>query len=206
MIIKSYAQSVKDGVSSKETIDETMDVILQESSRMEKRVSDMLYFSKLDALKDQNVERDYTLIRFGTLANEIEERFRFQRDDVSIVIRGEDIEIYGDREQFESMLDNLVQNAVRYAQDLVILEASETDHDTIISVFNNGSQIDEENLQIMFEPFQKGSDGKFGLGLAIVKRIAELYHGSVRARNVEDGVVFQVLIPKIVKEKGHKTR
>jgi len=196
MIIKSYAQSVKDGVSSKETLDETMDVILQETSRMEKRIGDMLYFSKLDTLKDQNVNPHFEVIRFGTLANEIEERFRFQRDDVSIDIRGEDIEIYGDREQLEIMLDNLVQNAVRYARDLVVLEAKETDNGIAISVFNNGPPIAEENIQLLFEPFQKGEDGKFGLGLAIVKRIAQLYDGSVQARNVENGVVFEVLFPK----------
>ncbi len=199
MIIKSYAQSVKDGVSSQETLDETMDVILQEASRMEKRTNDMLYFSKLDTLKDLNVEQNFEEIRFGTLANEIEERFRFQRDDVSIDIRGEEVEIYGDQEQLEIMLDNLVQNAVRYAKDLVILEAKATDNKTIISVFNNGQPLDEENIQRMFEPFQKGSDGKFGLGLAIVKRIAQLYDGSVQARNVENGVVFEVLFPKKVK-------
>jgi len=202
MIIKSYAQSIKDGVSSKEALDDTMDVILQEASRMEKRISDMLYFSKLDALKDKNVEQNFEAIRFGTLANEIEERFRFQRNDVSIIIRGEDIEIFGDREQFEIMLDNLVQNAVRYAKDMVILEATETDHDTIISVFNNGSPIAEENIQMLFEPFQKGADGKFGLGLAIVKRIAQLYDGAVRARNADDGVIFEVRIPKKENGKG----
>ena len=201
MIITSYAQSVKDGVMPKENIHETMDVILQEASRMEKRIGDMLYFSKLDALKDEQSLLEHTLIRFGTLASEIEERFRFQRDDVTIHIRGEDVEFYGDREQFESILDNLVQNAIRYAKDTIILEATESNNETTMTVFNNGPEITDDEQRYMFEPFQKGTEGKFGLGLAIVKRIAVLHGGTVHVENKEHGVAFYVTIPKHEGEK-----
>lgn len=196
MIITSYAQSIKDGMTSKETVHETMDVILQEAARMEKRIRDMLYFSKLDALKDNYAKQEHSLIRFGAIANEMEERFRFQRDDVTIHIHGEEIEFKGDREQFEILLDNLVQNAIRYAKDKIVLAASETNAETKITVSNNGPQIKEEEKRFMFEPFQKGSDGKFGLGLAIVKRIAELHNGDVIVENQDDGVAFHVTIPK----------
>ncbi|MFA8439094.1 sensor histidine kinase [Pueribacillus sp. YX66] len=201
MIITSYAQSVKDGVMPKENIHETMDVILQEASRMEKRIGDMLYFSKLDALKDEQSLLEHTLIRFGTLASEIEERFRFQRDDVTIHIRGEDVQFYGDREQFESILDNLVQNAIRYAKDTIILEATESNNETTMTVFNNGPEITDDEQRYMFEPFQKGTEGKFGLGLAIVKRIAVLHGGTVHVENKEHGVAFYVTIPKHEGEK-----
>lgn len=196
MIITSYAQSVKDGLMPKDNLDETMDIILQEASRMEKRIGNMLYFSKLDTLKDAQASQEHSLFRFGTLASEIEERFRFQRDDVKITIRGEEIQLYGDQEQFESLLDNLVQNAIRYAKDKIVLEATETDAETTMTVFNNGPAIDDNEQQYMFEPFQKGSEGKFGLGLAIVKRIALLHDGHVYFENNEDGVAFHVTIPK----------
>lgn len=204
MIITSYAQSVKDGVMPKENLHETMDVILQEASRMEKRIGDMLYFSKLDALKDDHVKQERSLIRFGALASEIEERFRFQRDDVTIAIRGKDVEFYGVREQFESILDNLVQNAIRYAEDTILLEAEQTQDETTITVFNNGSQMNEKEMQTMFEPFQKGSDGKFGLGLAIVKRIAMLHNGAVIVENQEDGVAFRISIPNGGSKSGEE--
>ena len=206
MIITSYAQSIKDGVMPKENVNETMDVILQEASRMEKRIGDMLYFSKLDALKDDHSIQERSLIRFGTLASEIEERFRFQRDDVTIMIRGEDVQLYGDREQFESVLDNLVQNAIRYAKDTILLEATESNNKTTMTVFNNGAAIEDAEQQYMFEPFQKGSEGKFGLGLAIVKRIAMLYDGTVHFENKDDGVAFHVTIPKNEAEREEATQ
>lgn len=195
MIITSYAQSVKDGVMPKENVNETMDIILQEASRMEKRIGDMLYFSKLDAIKEDNTNLNWSLIRFGAIASEIEERFRYQRDDVTFIIHGEDVQFYGEREQLEILLDNLVQNANRYAKDTIKLEAKQTDEETVIIVFNNGPTIPDDVRQQMFEPFQKGSDGKFGIGLAIVKQIAELHGGDVTSKNKENGVAFHVTIP-----------
>ncbi len=194
MIINSYAQSVKDGLMPKENLDETMDVILQEATRMERRIGDMLYYSKLDALKDHEIDEERSTIRFGTLANEIEERFHFHREDVTIVIDGEEVEVKGEREQLEILLENLVQNAMRYAKDKIVLTAEKIEDGTLISVFNNGSTIPEEEHQQMFEPFQKGSDGKFGLGLAIVKKIASLHNGDVAIENKKDGVAFLVTI------------
>lgn len=197
MIIKSYAQSVKDGVMAEEDLDETMDIILHEASRMEKRTRDMIYFSKLDTLQDERVTKEEERIRFGTLANEIEERFRYQRDDVQIMIEGEEVQFVGDGEQFEILLDNLVQNALRYAKDTIILKAEKSEKATVISVFNNGSGIPEEEQKQIFEPFQKGNGGQFGLGLAIVEKITSLHNGTVTVENRENGVEFLVKIPEI---------
>lgn len=196
MIINSYAQSVKDGMMPKGDVNETMDVILHEAQRMDKRIRDMIYFSKLDTLKDDKLSQRDELIRFGTLANEIEERFRYQRDDVHIIIRGEDVSFPGDNEQFIIVLDNLVQNAIRYAKDTIIIEAKRWDDATVISVYNNGQKIEDIDQKKLFEPFQKGSEGEFGLGLAIARQIVELHDGTIVAKNVQDGVVFTMTLPQ----------
>ncbi len=47
MVIKSYAHSVKDGILPKENMEKTMDVIIEEANRMERRVIDMLYYTKV---------------------------------------------------------------------------------------------------------------------------------------------------------------
>ncbi|RBW69343.1 sensor histidine kinase [Bacillus taeanensis] len=190
MIIQSYAQSIQDGILPKKTMNETMEVIISEANRMEKRVKDMLYFTKLDALKEE--EPKWETLHFYELTDEIIERFQYHRDDLSFYVRGENAAFKGDYEQWQILLENLIQNAIRYAEDEIIISATQAEGQLVISVQNNGEKIPEEDLERLFTPFQKGNKGQFGLGLAIVKRIAELHNGKVEVRNMESGVCFTI--------------
>lgn len=194
MVIKSYAHSVKDGILPKENMEKTMDVIVEEANRMERRVIDMLYYTKLDSLKEETPKHEYLV--FGDLAFQIEERFRVQREDVKILVEGADTRLKGDREQLEVLLENLVENALRYARDTIWIKAEANEQQTKIIVENNGEHIPANDLPQLFNPFYKGNKGKFGLGLAIVKRISELHNGFPKVENSDDGVRFVVTIPK----------
>ncbi|KZE67201.1 histidine kinase [Fictibacillus phosphorivorans] len=190
MTIKSYAQSVKDGIMPKETTEDMMDVILRETQRMEKRVQNMLYYTKLDAVKLDVVTTEN--FNFGDLAEDIVERFRYQREDIDFEITGNHYKMNGDKEQWGILLDNLVQNALRYAHHTIRLSAFYKGSEFVIEVFNDGEQITEVTGEEIFQPFRKGNKGQFGLGLAIVKRIAELHGGNVIAKNLQNGVAFQI--------------
>lgn len=194
MIVKSYAQSVKDGVTPKENMNETMDVIIEESNRMEKRVKDMLYYTKLDSLRETPME--VTEFPFGSIAYRAEQRFRVTREDVKIVVKGDQTIIRGDKEQMNVLLENLVENSLRYAVDKIELTAEETKDKVLIHVSNNGENIPLDEVDHLFTPFRKGNKGQFGLGLAIVKSICELHHGYPEVKNEEDGVTFTIHLPK----------
>ncbi|MBU9712657.1 sensor histidine kinase [Evansella tamaricis] len=194
MVIKSYAKSVKDGITPKDNIEQTMDVIIEESNRMEKRVKDMLYYTKLDSLKDSPMEKED--FPFGSIAYGIEERFRLHREDVNINVKGDSITLMGDKELLSVLLENLVENALRYTIDSIELSAEESENAIIISVFNNGENIPSKDIDHIFTPFRKGNKGQFGLGLAIVKRICELHGGYPEVVNQKNGVRFQMTFPK----------
>ncbi|UCZ54314.1 HAMP domain-containing histidine kinase [Bacillus shivajii] len=194
MVVKSYAQSVKDGILPKDNIEQTMDVILEESNRMEKRVKDMIYYTKLDSLKEAPMEKEE--FPFGSIAYRIEERFRLQRENVTFNIKGDHVNLYGDKELLGVLLENLVENALRYAIDFIELEAVEQDKQLLIHVRNNGEQIPNNEIDHIFTPFRKGNKGQFGLGLAIVKRICEIHGGYPSVSNENDGVRFSMVIPK----------
>ncbi|TSB45797.1 sensor histidine kinase [Alkalicoccobacillus porphyridii] len=208
MVIKSYAQSVKDGIMPKESLEQTMDVITEEANRMEKRVIEMLYFTKLEQMKKDQLNR--STFAFGTLAYQIEERFRYQRDNVKIHVLSPEVEISGDVDQLEVLLENLVENALRYATDSIWISAESVNGTIYLRVENNGDPIDSDELKELFKPFYKGNKGKFGLGLAIVKQIAELHHGSPRVENTEHGVRFTVSFPTLeqlkLEEQIQKTK
>jgi two-component system, OmpR family, sensor histidine kinase CssS len=192
MTIKSYAQSVKDGIMPKETTEDMMDVILKETQRMEKRVQNMLYYTKLDAMKLNVLSKE--TFEFGDLAEDIVERFRYQREDINFEITGNHYKINGDHEQWSILLDNLVQNALRYASETIRLSAFYKGSYFIVEVFNDGEQLTGVTGEEIFQPFRKGNKGQFGLGLAIVKRIAELHGGKATAHNTKNGVAFQIKI------------
>ncbi|MGJ9382957.1 sensor histidine kinase [Salipaludibacillus sp. CF4.18] len=195
MVIKSYAKSVKDGILPRDDIEHTMDVIIEESNRMEKRVKDMLYYTKLDSLNGAPVENDY--FPFGSIAYLVEERFRLAREEVAISVEGGAVKLKGDKELLTVLLENLVENALRYAVDAIKISAKEVKNGDIhIQVWNNGENIPVTELEHIFTPFRKGNKGQFGLGLAIVKRICELHNGYPKVENKEDGVLFTTVFPR----------
>jgi two-component system sensor histidine kinase CssS len=181
-----------------------MDVIIEEANRMERRVIDMLYYTKLDSLKEESPKHE--TIVFGQIAFQIEERFRVQREDVKILVSGAETQLFGDREQLEVLLENLVENALRYAEDTIWMSARSTDEHVIITVENNGEPIPSHDLPQLFNPFYKGNKGKFGLGLAIVKRITELHGGHPKVENSDVGVKFSILFPNNPKGKNRKNK
>lgn len=204
MVIKSYAQSLKDGIMPQETLEKTMDVILEEADRMDRRVKDMIYFTKLDSLKDD--EPNHEEIIFGAIAFPLEERFKVQREGITFKIEGANVRFYGDFEQLTVLLENFVENALRYAKSVIILRAVEEGSEILLQVYNDGEGISEKDMAHLFTPFHKGNKGQFGLGLAIVKRIAELHDGYPYVENEEEGVTFTVALPKKEKIKKRKKK
>ena len=71
-----------------------------------------------------------------------------------------------------------------------------------ISISDNGPGIDAEILPHLFSPIKttKG-DGHTGLGLTIVKNLINELHGSINCRSNNKGSRFQILLPKLAKNK-----
>jgi len=205
MVVKSYAQSVKDGILPKENMEKTMDVIIEESNRMEKRVKDMLYYTKLDSLKEAPM--NMVAFPFGSIAYHIEGRFRLAKEGVKISVTGDQVILFGDKEQLGVLLENLVENALRYAIDMIEIKAKDENAEYIhIEVRNNGENIPDDELEHLFTPFRKGNKGQFGLGLAIVKQICELHGGYPKVKNDENGVTFTMVLPKTKKLQEYNSK
>lgn len=198
MVIHSYAQAIKDKIYPKGGLNESVDVIIDEADQMERRVKKMLYFTRYDSLKDRKTIRRLT--RFGNLASEIRKRLSVQRRSIVIHISGEDIPVYGDREQLGTILENLVENGLRYANNNLWMRAEQAGGKTILSVENDGPMISADEQRTIFRPFEKGKKGQFGLGLAIVERIVKAHNGTVRAENRSDRVAFVITLPLPKKE------
>lgn len=114
--------------------------------------------------------------------------------------------VRGDMEALQTMLGNLVSNAVKYTQSggRVIISAKPEDDMVVLSVADNGPGIAEEELPRIFDEFYRSPEMRrsdiegTGLGLPIVKSIVEAHSGRIEVRSRRgEGTTFTVYLPAI---------
>jgi signal transduction histidine kinase len=100
--------------------------------------------------------------------------------------------VWASPEDVGSILDNLIENSVRYAPEgaEITVETGTRDGSVLLAVADNGPGIPPEERSRLFERFYRGSTGKMagpgtGLGLAVVEELAERWNGTV---TLADGV------------------
>ncbi len=188
--IRSYSEGMKAGVYPYGDASSSLDVIIANADRLDRRVKDFLYLNRLDYLTASAKEGTETC-DISKLAGSIISELEGIHEDIDFVTEIEpDIIFQGSAEHWRSCLDNLLDNALRYAKTTIIVVISED----YLMVYNDGEALADDDI---FAPYKKGPKGNFGLGLAIVKKICDMYHYEVAAQNRDEGVAF------IIKKDGH---
>lgn len=132
------------------------------------------------------------------------------RDGFEIAFHVEgDIWINGDAIIIETLLNNLIDNAQKYAHSdqsakhTITLRIEEKDNTTIMSISDNGPGMPEAHLDKVCNRFIRIDTEKqgSGLGLSIVKQIVELHHGSIELTNIKPhGLNVSISLPKYDKK------
>ena len=111
-------------------------------------------------------------------------------------------QIFGDRIQLQEVLLNLVQNAIdamvpmKGLRVLSILVDERAEAGIIVSVADNGTGINQEDIERVFDPHFTTKTGGKGLGLSICRLIVEAHDGKIWARrNKPSGVIFEFSMP-----------
>lgn len=197
MVIRSYAQAIADGIFPKGGLEGSIEVIDKEAARMEKRVKDLLYLTKLDYLFTKRSSEE--IIRIADLIENIVELLRWQRQELSWQMDLEEIQFKGSLEQWKVVIENLLDNQIRYAETIIVIRVSQRlinkQPHMFIRIFNDGPPLEEDLIDRLFEEYQQGFKGEFGLGLAIVREIVGYHNGKIWVSNEGDGVAFHLEIP-----------
>lgn len=194
-IIKGFAEGIKDGIK-KEKVEYYLDVILDETDRINALIYDMLELSKIEAKKIQTKEEFYIKV----LIKEIVEIFSIQLNNkgLKIEIAGEFNKVYAVKLQIKQVIINLLSNAVKYCVDKTVIKITgeikgEYNYVYIHNVGNQLSKEELENIWLRFYKIDKSRNresGGTGLGLAIVKAILEAHDSDYGVINEDDGVTF----------------
>ncbi len=185
-VIDSYIEAVKDGVIDEK---EGLKVVEEQTNKLKEQVQTMLYFNKIDYMKEQTEFLNQKVDMKRIVANSIE-KHKMQRQDVQFVAicKAKDVNFTGTEEMWQTVLDNMLGNFVRYAKSRI----SVTIKNNRLEFFNDGDAISDEIIDKVFSPYTKGENGQTGLGLSIVKRITEVFGYNITVQNMQDGVLFVI--------------
>lgn len=188
-VIKSYIEAAEDGIEEPTT---ALKTIKEEASILERKVHSLLYLNKLDYLKNlKNIPNE--LIDMEEIINLEVEKFKFHKKDIEFeVIYDKKAKFYGSKDNWETILDNILSNFIRYANKKIRITVKQNK----ITLYNDGDTIDEDFLKVIFTPFRKGIKGEFGLGLSIVKKTLEMMGYDINIKNEKKGVSFIIMEKK----------
>ncbi len=206
--IKAFAETLKAGAIDDPGINRRFTAYIEEEAeRLNDLIAKMLKLAKIESGHEQFVIVPIALEdavqncveRHEALATQKQQSLRVEPVD------GKDVRVWADRDGLATILNNLVDNAIKYTAaggDIVIRYAEVDDQIARIEVSDSGVGIPAELQPRVFERFYRvemsrsREFGSSGLGLAIVKHLAHNFNGSVSVRSeVDRGSTFEVLLP-----------
>ena len=192
MVIMSHADAIIDGVYI-DTLDKTAQIIKDEAIRLNKKIKQLLYLNTLDYVLGNQTET--TGIKLDEVIQRIVDKFEILGGHLLWTTDLEPVQIYGNEEKLIVAIENILDNALRYAKSTIHVSIQKGKKSVRMEMFNDGEPIKPENLDIIFQSLYKDKTGNFGLGLAITKKIITFFDGCIYAENRENGVSIIINYP-----------
>jgi len=204
-IIQGYAEGLKADINTASK-DKYIDVIIDESHRMNKLVLSILNLSKYESGQ----------IPLNCLSFNICELIRARGDRIFSSSKvavdyeiPEELTVYADPDQIDQVIKVYMENASSHVNaegKVKVSVSNETSEKYIITVYNSGSHVDEKQMPHIWQSFYRGDkshnreSGRFGLGLSIVSAIIKMHGESCGVYNTDDGVCFWFTVKASVEQ------
>ncbi|HEL2624052.1 TPA: cell wall metabolism sensor histidine kinase VicK [Streptococcus suis] len=206
--VKSYLEALDEGALTESVAPSFVKVSLDETNRMMRMITDLLSLSRID---NQVGQIDVELINFTAFVTFILNRFDQMKnadsDKVYTIVRDYQISpiwVEIDTDKMTQVLDNILNNAIKYSLDggTITFSMKTTDSQLIVSVSDEGLGIPKADLPRIFERFYRvdkarsRAQGGTGLGLAIAKEIVKQHKGFIWAKSEYGyGSTFTIVLP-----------
>lgn len=203
--LKGFSETLLDGAMYDETIlKEFLEIMLNESGRLDSMVKDILQLSKLEQGQERFSREWVDIVEI------VQEVFQILQQKMELkkinyyIEETKELTIYTNRDHLKQILMNLIANAITYTPEkgTVIVDIDQDGEEAVIQVIDNGIGIPEESKARIFERFYRvdkarsRNSGGTGLGLSIVKWVAESMGGHIELFSEENvGTTFVVRLP-----------
>lgn len=184
-------------------------IIKEENQRMNRQVETILKASQLER---QEVDLNLKPIHVHEIIKDVVDNFSLQLEskngEVDLKLEAQNDFIKADEVHFSNLVNNLVDNAIKYARDdvppAIKLSTYSDNGKFTIRIEDNGIGMNKDSLKRIFEKFYRVHTGNvhnvkgFGLGLSYVKTMVEGHHGEIKAEStLGKGSIFTVTMPLI---------
>ena len=190
---------------NKEKTDYFTGIIKEENKRMNKQVETILQAALLDKKEVQlNMKRLLAHDIIINVLNNINLQVEEKDGKIDVELDAENDLIMADEVHFTNVINNLLDNAVKYSKDNLHIKLSTKNagNHLKIKIEDNGIGMNKETLHRIFEKFYRAHTGNvhnvkgFGLGLSYVKTMIDAHHGTIKAESVlGKGSSFNISLP-----------
>lgn len=192
--IKAVCEVIQVKEKNQDTLDK-VEVIANKAEMIDSLVGNMFHatLEELEVLKVEPEEKNSLLV---------EEMILEQKYYGEIVLESSIPEclLYFDELRLKQVIDNIVQNAYKYAKTPCYVKFLQQEEGIRIQIRDKGMGMPEEELSLAAEKFYRGSNAKgksgSGLGLYLAKNFMEGMHGGMEFYN-ENGFVVNLFLKKV---------
>lgn len=182
-------------------------IIKEENQRMNRQVETILKSALMDR---QEIQLNKKPLHVHKIIEDVADNFalRLQEKggDMEIRLDAENDLISGDEVHINNIVNNLLDNAVKYSKENVpphiVLSTSSTPKKFVIRIEDNGIGMTRETVKRIFEKFYRAHTGNihnvkgFGLGLSYVKTVVDSHEGSIKPEStLGKGSMFTIELP-----------
>lgn len=198
---KLYLQTILKRALEKDKREELLQKAITENERLEALIDNILNAARLE---NQTFISERTDIDLSTLIQRIIERLDGKPQDkpsrISVSIP-QNIHVTGDKLMLDAAISNLIDNALKYTKEAIVIELKKEHDRVIIRVADQGAGVPEGMEQEIFQKFRRGGNEETrttkgsGLGLFIAAEFVKLHGGTLTySPNVPKGAIFQITL------------
>jgi two-component system sensor histidine kinase CssS len=182
-VIQSYAEAIRDEITS---IEDTQ-IIIKQADILNRKVKQLIELTKIE---NDVTEVSRTPVVIKEVIKHILDQQKY-RSGIVFETSLDDSTWLGVYDYFHSAFSNIVDNMLRYANTKISIHLEKN----VLTFYNDGEAIEENLIEKLFKPYEKGPKGQFGLGLSIVKRTMDLFDLTITMKNEDHGVKF-IIAPR----------
>lgn len=204
-VIKGYLETLNDEAFTKEERKRSMQIIKNETERMESMLEELSELSLIDSKKYKlNLEK----INLNEVVSETVEIMKIEAEKKGLFLKMEQDRasyILADKKRIKEILMNLLSNAIKFTEKGgVYIKSYQDEKNAVISIKDTGKGIAKEEIPHIFERFYRGEKsrsaktGGLGIGLTIVKELVYAHKGRIKIKSeLNKGTEFKVYFPKL---------